>query len=105
MQSTGQGGIHNSQPVHKSVKMLCMSLPEPKIASTGQALIHLVQPMHSSSRMSAFIRCGRPSACTGQTLASAVNKGRWSKFASASATGCPPGTHLLAASPSAIALA
>jgi hypothetical protein len=35
-------GIHNSQPVHKSVKMVCMSLPLPIIASTGQALIHLV---------------------------------------------------------------
>ena len=79
--------MHSSQPVHKSVRMVCINLPAPMIASTGQALIHLVQPIHSSSRMTAFIRCGRPSLCITQTLSSACNFGRLNNSANASATG------------------
>ena len=37
MQSTGQGGMHNSQPVHCSAMTVCMNFDAPTIASTGHA--------------------------------------------------------------------
>lgn len=37
MQSTGQGAIHNSQPVHSEAMTVCISLAAPRMASTGQA--------------------------------------------------------------------
>ena len=37
MQSTGQGGMHSSQPVHCSAMTVCMNFDAPTIASTGHA--------------------------------------------------------------------
>ena len=37
MQSTGQGGMHNSQPVHCAAMTVCMKRDAPTMASTGQA--------------------------------------------------------------------
>ena len=37
MQSTGQGGMHSSQPVHCSAMTVCMKRDAPTIASTGHA--------------------------------------------------------------------
>ena len=54
MQSTGQGGTHNSHPVHKSSITLCIKFEAPWIASTGHASMHFLQPIHSSSIMNAF---------------------------------------------------
>ena len=56
MQSTGQAGMHSSQPVHSGSRTTCMSLLAPTIASTGQAWMHLVQPMQSASTTTAT--CG-----------------------------------------------
>src|SRR5210317_193587 len=49
MHSTGQGGIHRSQPVHSLVMTVCICLAAPMMASTGQACMHSVQPMHTCS--------------------------------------------------------
>jgi len=49
MQSTGQGGIHNSQPVQMSSITECIKLGAPCIALTGHASIHFLHPIHSSS--------------------------------------------------------
>ena len=51
MQSTGQTGMHSSQPVHQSSTTVCMRLLAPTMASVGQALMHSVQPMHQASSM------------------------------------------------------
>ena len=53
MQSTGQGGRHRAQPVHRPASTVCMSLAAPTIASTGQAAMHSVQPMHARSSIRA----------------------------------------------------
>ena len=37
MQSTGQGAMHNSQPVHSEAMTVCICLAAPAMASTGQA--------------------------------------------------------------------
>jgi len=37
MQSTGQGGMHSSQPVHCAAMTVCMKRDAPTMASTGQA--------------------------------------------------------------------
>jgi hypothetical protein len=37
MQSTGQGGMHNSQPVHCAAMTVCMKRDAPTMASTGHA--------------------------------------------------------------------
>src|SRR6185437_7556158 len=57
MQSTGQGGMHNSQPVQNCGITVCISLAAPTIASTGQAWMHLVQPMQTSSSINAIVGC------------------------------------------------
>ena len=51
MQSTGQGGKHNSQPVHSLAITVCICFAAPKIASTGHAWMHKVQPMQIGSSM------------------------------------------------------
>ena len=56
MQSTGQGGMHSSHPVHHEAITVCMRLEAPTIASTGQAWMHLVQPMQAASSITAT--CG-----------------------------------------------
>jgi len=56
MQSTGQAGMHSSQPVHSGAMTVCISFAAPVIASTGQAWMHLVQPMQSGSMIRAT--CG-----------------------------------------------
>ena len=53
MQSTGQGGMHSSQPVHCSAMTVCMNFDAPTIASTGHAWMHLTQPMHADSSIHA----------------------------------------------------
>src|SRR3569833_1556712 len=55
MQSTGQGAMQSSQPVHSSATTVCMSLLAPRIASTGQACMQSVQPMQSDSSMTATV--------------------------------------------------
>ena len=37
MQSTGQGGMHNSQPVQSAAITVCIYRDAPTIASTGHA--------------------------------------------------------------------
>lgn len=54
MQSTGQGGIHNLQPVQYWLITVCRCLEAPMMASNGQALMQSVQPMHSASTMRAI---------------------------------------------------
>jgi hypothetical protein len=48
MQSTGQTGMHSSQPVHSDSITVCISSAADD-ASTGQAFRHSVQPMHQAS--------------------------------------------------------
>jgi len=54
MQSTGQGGRHNLQPVQFWMTTVCRCLDAPMMASNGQALMQSVQPMHSSSTIRAI---------------------------------------------------
>lgn len=54
IQSTGQGGIHSSQPVQRLSMTVCISFCAPTIASTGQASIHFAQPMQSFSMITAM---------------------------------------------------
>src|SRR5256885_9479222 len=56
MQSTGQTGMHSSQPVQWAAITVCMNLLAPRMASVGQALIHRVQPMHHASSITATVR-------------------------------------------------
>ena len=100
MQSTGQGSTQRSQPVHSAAITVCICFAAPRIASTGQAWMHLVQPMHSSSRMKATMR-GFSAPCS----ASSAGASTCSRSASALMVACPPGGHLLMASPAAIASA
>ncbi len=53
MQSTGQGGMHSSQPLHSAAITVCICFAAPRMASTGQASTHLKQPMHSVSSITA----------------------------------------------------
>lgn len=53
MQSTGQGAIHKSQPVHHSVNTVCICLDAPTMASTGHACMQSVQPIHALGSMKA----------------------------------------------------
>ena len=53
MQSTGQGGIQRSQPVHQSLKTTCICFEAPTIASTGQAWMQSVQPIQVLGSMKA----------------------------------------------------
>ena len=55
MQSTGQGAMHNSQPVQSSAMTVCMRRGAPTMASTGQGGRHFVQPMQRSSSMNATV--------------------------------------------------
>ena len=63
MQSTGQTGMHSSQPVQSASITVCMRLAAPTIASTGQALRHSVQPMHQASSITASARGAFDAAC------------------------------------------
>lgn len=63
IQSTGHGGMHNSQPIHSSVITVCIWFWLPSIASTGQAWMHLVQPMHSDSRIATSMLLNLHSWC------------------------------------------
>ena len=56
MQSTGQTGMHSSQPVQSGSITVCMSFGAPTMQSTGQALMHSVQPMHQASSITAIRR-------------------------------------------------
>jgi hypothetical protein len=53
MQSTGQVGRHNSQPVQCISTTACMNLKAPTIASVGQAGRQRAQPMQRDSSISA----------------------------------------------------
>ena len=53
MQSTGQGGRHNLQPMHQSAMTACRNPLAPLIASTGHASMQRVQPMQRASSISA----------------------------------------------------
>jgi hypothetical protein len=53
MQSTGQAGMHSSQPVHCDSITVCITFGAPTMQSTGQALMHSVQPMHQASSITA----------------------------------------------------
>jgi hypothetical protein len=101
MQSTGQAGTHNSQPVHCSSITVCMRLDAPTMQSTGQALMHSVQPMHQSSSITASAR-GPSTPRSGSRAAGArpVNRDR------RSIPSAPPGGQRLIGAPSlAMALA
>src|SRR6185312_2175887 len=101
MQSTGQGGMQSSQPVHQSAMTVCINLLAPTIASTGQAWMHLVQPMHTSSSITAT-RGGVSVPQAG----SSGNTGCPVIRASARTPSSPPGEQrLIAASPRATASA
>lgn len=101
MQSVGQTGTHNLQPVHSSIITVCISLPAPIMQSTGQALMHSLQPMHAASRIYAI------------TLSSSIPfsglrgfSGRPVNAARALMVTDEPGGHwLMSASPAAIAVA
>src|SRR3569832_996086 len=102
MQSTGQGAMQSSQPVHSSATTVCMSLLAPRIASTGQACMQSVQPMQSDSSMTATV-C----PCFAVPFAELMGCGATpSNFASARTPTSPPGGHwLMSAAPCAIASA
>ena len=55
MQSTGQGAMHNLQPVHSERMIVCMNWCAPVMQSTGHALLQCVQPMHFDSSMNATL--------------------------------------------------
>jgi len=101
MQSTGQTGMHNSQPVQYGSITVCMRLFRPTMASVGQALMHSVQPMHQFSSITATV--------TGPSMPKCVSSGDtgWPVMAaSRSMPSCPPGGHwLILASPEAMAWA
>ena len=97
MQSTGQAGMHSSQPVHWAATV-CMALGAPTMQSTGQALMHSVQPMHQSSSITAS-RSGPP-----RRGGLSARTGRPVQAASRATPSAPPGGHwLMPASPDATA--
>ncbi len=95
MQSTGQAGMHSSQPVQCSATTVCMNFLAPKMASTGQALMHRVQPMHQASSMRATVSGPSMPNCGFRGCAG------WPVSAAKRCTpSCPPGGHwLMGASP------
>src|SRR5690606_29153128 len=101
MQSTGQGAMHSSHPVHSGDTTVCICLAAPTMASTGQAWIHSVQPMQVCSSMIAT-DLGFSTPCSSE---SGLNS-RPSRSASLRMPSSPPGGHwLISASPLAMASA
>ena len=101
MQSTGQTGMHSSQPVQCGSITVCMRLWMPRMASVGQASRHSVQPMHQASSITAIARGPSTPNC-----GSSGSDGRPVMAASRAMPSAPPGGHwLMPASPSAMACA
>src|SRR3954471_7339680 len=89
MQSTGQGGMQSSQPVHSSAITVCMYFDAPRIASTGHAWMHFVQPIQADSSIHAT--AGRSGITP--NFGSTDLGGRDNRLASARAVSSPPGGH------------
>ena len=101
MQSTGQGGMHSSQPVHSAGSTVCIRFAAPTIASTGQASMHSVQPMQAASSIRATVSGpGSP-----QLSIERDDRGRWRSKPAASISASAPGGQRLIGAPSAIASA
>ena len=97
MQSTGQGAMQSSHPVHSAAMTACIRFGPPAIASTGHASMHNVQPMQSASSM-----CARTGAPAVPNAGSSGAAGRPVILAIAPIVASPPGPQRLSASPSAI---
>ncbi len=101
MQSTGHGGMHNSQPVQSAAITVCITFAAPAMASTGQACMHSVQPMHHDSSIIATAAAWVTPHEASSGLGACPNK-----QARSSITAMPPGgQRLMSAVPAAIAAA
>jgi len=99
MQSTGQAGMHSSQPLQSPASTVCMWRLAPRIASTGQGGRQRAQPMQRASSMKAT-----RSGCSMPFAGFSGRGSRPSSVASASIVRAPPGGHwLIGASPRAMA--
>ena len=101
MQSTGQGAMQSSQPVHSDSTTVCMYWCAPTIASTGQAGRQRAQPIQRDSSMTAT-----PGAAASGSDGSSATMSRFNSRASAAIVASPPGgQRLISASPAAMASA
>jgi hypothetical protein len=101
MQSTGQGAMHSSQPVHSVLSTVCICRGAPMIASTGHGGRQRAQPMQRDSSITATI--AGPSL---PQLGSRASGSRPSSAASRPMVAAPPGgQRLIGASPTAMARA